>query len=140
MSFLGERHGEDLARLYASADLFCFPSTTDTFGQVLLEAGASGLPVVAARAGGAPELVADGVERPARRRPTTRRRSPRRSATLAGSPELRDALRRAGAGARGSERSWARSLEELRAAYVAATEASAPTEVEPLPLASARPA
>ena len=40
--------GDELARLYASADVFCFPSTTDTFGQVLLEAGASGLPVVAA--------------------------------------------------------------------------------------------
>ena len=46
--------------MYASADVFCFPSTTDTFGQVLLEAGASGLPVVAAAAGGALELVAHG--------------------------------------------------------------------------------
>ena len=43
--------------MYASADVFCFPSTTDTFGQVLLEAGASGLPVVASRAGGTAELV-----------------------------------------------------------------------------------
>ena len=38
------------ARAYASADIFCFPSTTDTFGQVLLEAAASGLPAVAAAA------------------------------------------------------------------------------------------
>jgi glycosyltransferase involved in cell wall biosynthesis/predicted metal-dependent phosphoesterase TrpH len=59
--FLGELHGVELAELYASADVFCFPSTTDTFGQVLLEAGASGLPVVAARAGGGAELVADGA-------------------------------------------------------------------------------
>lgn len=58
--FLGETRGEELAALYASADIFCFPSTTDTFGQVLLEAGASGLPVVAAAAGGALELVAHG--------------------------------------------------------------------------------
>jgi glycosyltransferase involved in cell wall biosynthesis len=58
--FLGELHGIELAEVYASADVFCFPSTTDTFGQVLLEAGASGLPVVAARAGGGAELVADG--------------------------------------------------------------------------------
>jgi len=58
--FVGEARGEELAALYASADLFCFPSTTDTFGQVLLEASASGLPVVAAAAGGALELVADG--------------------------------------------------------------------------------
>ncbi|HXR10725.1 MAG TPA: glycosyltransferase, partial [Gaiellaceae bacterium] len=46
--FVGEARGHRLAALYASADVFCFPSTTDTFGQVLLEAGASGLPVVAA--------------------------------------------------------------------------------------------
>lgn len=59
--FLGELRGEELARLYASADVFCFPSTSDTFGQVLLEAGACGLPIVAAMAGGAPELVRDGV-------------------------------------------------------------------------------
>ena len=59
--FVGEARGEELAALYASADVFCFPSTTDTFGQVLLEAGASGLPVVAAAAGGARELVTDGV-------------------------------------------------------------------------------
>jgi len=57
--FVGEARGEELAELYASADVFCFPSTTDTFGQVILEAGASGLPVVAAAAGGALELVAD---------------------------------------------------------------------------------
>ena len=58
--FVGEARGRELAAYYASADIFCFPSTTDTFGQVLLEAGASGLPVVAAAAGGALELVADG--------------------------------------------------------------------------------
>ena len=58
--FTGELVGDDLAALYASADVFCFPSTTDTFGQVLLEAGASGLPAVAAATGGALELVAPG--------------------------------------------------------------------------------
>ena len=58
--FMGELVGDELAALYASADVFCFPSTTDTFGQVLLEAGASGLPVVAAATGGALELVHDG--------------------------------------------------------------------------------
>jgi glycosyltransferase involved in cell wall biosynthesis len=57
VEFLGELHGDELAVLYACADVFCFPSTTDTFGQVLLEAGASGLPVIAARAGGTLELV-----------------------------------------------------------------------------------
>ena len=45
--FLGLRSGDDLARIYASADVFVFPSRTDTFGMVLLEAMASGLPVAA---------------------------------------------------------------------------------------------
>ncbi len=58
--FIGELHGGELATVYASADIFCFASTTDTFGQVLLEAAASGLPTVAAAAGGAPELVHNG--------------------------------------------------------------------------------
>jgi glycosyltransferase involved in cell wall biosynthesis/predicted metal-dependent phosphoesterase TrpH len=60
VAFLGELRGRDLARVYATADVFCFPSTTDTFGQVLLEAAAAGLPSVAADAGGAPELVRPG--------------------------------------------------------------------------------
>ena len=45
--FLGQRQNGDLARLYASADAFVFPSRTDTFGLVLLEALASGVPVAA---------------------------------------------------------------------------------------------
>lgn len=45
--FLGARQGEDLAQVYAAADVFVFPSLTDTFGLVLLEALASGLPVAA---------------------------------------------------------------------------------------------
>lgn len=43
--FLGEKRGEELAAVYASADVFVFPSRTDTFGLVLLEALASGVPV-----------------------------------------------------------------------------------------------
>ena len=43
--FLGSRHGEALAEIYAAADVFVFPSRTDTFGLVLLEALASGVPV-----------------------------------------------------------------------------------------------
>lgn len=45
--FAGAKQGEDLARHYAAADVFVFPSLTDTFGLVLLEALASGLPVAA---------------------------------------------------------------------------------------------
>jgi glycosyltransferase involved in cell wall biosynthesis/predicted metal-dependent phosphoesterase TrpH len=56
-TFLGWLEGENLARAYASADLFLFCSTTDTYGQVVLEAGASGLPVVAVAEGGPAALV-----------------------------------------------------------------------------------
>ncbi|WP_207478057.1 glycosyltransferase family 4 protein [Arenibaculum pallidiluteum] len=45
--FVGAKHGEELARHYAAADVFVFPSRTDTFGLVLLEALASGVPVAA---------------------------------------------------------------------------------------------
>jgi glycosyltransferase involved in cell wall biosynthesis len=55
--FTGFLHGEDLARAYASADLFVFPSTTDTFGNVVLEAQASGLPAIVSNQGGPQEIV-----------------------------------------------------------------------------------
>jgi glycosyltransferase involved in cell wall biosynthesis len=58
--FTGRIVGEDLSAFYASADLFMFPSTTDTFGNVLLEAMASGLPVIAADVGPTRELLARG--------------------------------------------------------------------------------
>lgn len=57
--FAGMRRGEDLSRHYASGDLFLFPSTTETFGNVTLEAMASGLPVVAFDYGAAREHIAD---------------------------------------------------------------------------------
>ncbi|MCY0898426.1 MAG: glycosyltransferase family 1 protein [Firmicutes bacterium] len=56
-TFLGTLHGEELAAAYASADLFVFPSTTDTLGLVLLEAMASGLPIVAAESQPTHELT-----------------------------------------------------------------------------------
>lgn len=55
--FTGELHGEDLAAAYASADLFVFPSTTDTFGNVVLEAQASGLAVIVSDQGGPMENI-----------------------------------------------------------------------------------
>jgi glycosyltransferase involved in cell wall biosynthesis len=59
-TFLGWQYGAELAKIYASADAFMFASRTDTFGQVLLEAQASGLPVVAVGEGGPTSLIEDG--------------------------------------------------------------------------------
>lgn len=55
--FLGVQSGEALARIYASADVFVFPSLTDTFGIVLLEALASGLPIAAFPVTGPADVV-----------------------------------------------------------------------------------
>lgn len=55
--FTGHLTGEALSRVYASADVFVFPSIAETFGNVVLEAFASGLPVVGVDAGAVPELV-----------------------------------------------------------------------------------
>jgi glycosyltransferase involved in cell wall biosynthesis len=59
-SFLGWLGGSELPRVYASADAFLFASQTDTFGQVILEAQASGLPVVAVDEGGPSSLIDNG--------------------------------------------------------------------------------
>lgn len=59
VTFVGAKHGEDLARHYAAADVFVFPSRTDTFGLVLLEALASGLPVAAFPVPGPLDVIAD---------------------------------------------------------------------------------
>ncbi len=55
--FFGFIQGRKLSELYASSDLFVFPSTTETFGNVVLEAFASGLPVIGVRKGGVADLV-----------------------------------------------------------------------------------
>jgi glycosyltransferase involved in cell wall biosynthesis len=117
--FLGELHGPELADVYANADVFCFPSTTDTFGQVLLEAGASGLPVVAAAVGGATELVENGVTGllvP----PDEPLALADGITTLALCPSVRLEMgERAREAALG--RSWGRSLDELHSEYVRLT-------------------
>lgn len=55
--FTGYLEGLDVATAYASADVFVFPSTTDTFGNAVLEAQASGLPAIVTHAGGPQEIV-----------------------------------------------------------------------------------
>lgn len=59
-NFSGYLKGDALAEIYASADIFIFPSTTETFGNVILEAYASGLPVVGVNKGGVVDLILDG--------------------------------------------------------------------------------
>ncbi len=59
--FVGYLKGVELGSAFASADAFIFPSRTETLGLVLLEAMAAGCPVVAARSGGIPDIVTDGV-------------------------------------------------------------------------------
>lgn len=57
MTFTGYQKGNSLSKLYASSDLFIFPSTTETFGNVVLEALACGTPAIGANAGGVKEII-----------------------------------------------------------------------------------
>ncbi|HET6510494.1 MAG TPA: glycosyltransferase [Baekduia sp.] len=113
-TFLGWLEGDALADAYADADLFLFASRTDTFGQVLLEAQASGLPVIAVAEGGPCSIVDDGV--------TGLLRAADAGAladavvALAADPAERARL---AANARGAvaERTWDRALERLADGY-----------------------
>jgi glycosyltransferase involved in cell wall biosynthesis len=58
---MGYLQGEALYAAYASADIFVFPSALESFGLVVLEAMAAGLPVVAARVGGVMDVIEEGV-------------------------------------------------------------------------------
>jgi len=112
--FLGWLEGEDLARAYANADIFLFPSSTDTFGQVLLEAQASGVPVLAVARGGPLSLIEQ------RATGMLCEPEPRAMADglleLAASPLLRERLARAGLAA-ARARTWERALERLADGY-----------------------
>ncbi|KAB2331753.1 glycosyltransferase family 4 protein [Bacillus mesophilum] len=60
MTFTGFLKGKELANIYTAGDLFVFPSTTETFGNVVLESLASGTPVIAANAGGVKNIIKHG--------------------------------------------------------------------------------
>jgi glycosyltransferase involved in cell wall biosynthesis/predicted metal-dependent phosphoesterase TrpH len=113
-TFLGWLSGTELARVYASADVFLFPSATDTFGQVILEAQASGLPVIAVAEGGPLSLIEDRVTGL-----LCRADAPALAGALlelAGAPLLRGTLSRA-ALTSVRERTWERALERLGEGY-----------------------
>lgn len=120
-TFLGWLEGDELARAYASADAFLFASRTDTFGQVLLEAQASGLPVVAVDEGGPRGIVSDGVS--GLLRPADPELLAEALCSLASQPLLTQRLARGGleniAG-----RTWAASLERLASGYRVALDRS----------------
>ncbi|MBV9310795.1 MAG: glycosyltransferase [Solirubrobacterales bacterium] len=116
-TFLGWLEDDELARAYASADLFVFASTTDTFGQVILEAQASGLPVLAVDEGGHVGLIENGhsgcLVQP----------EPWALADAIRGIARREVLRsRLAAGGLSAirERSWERSMNELGAGYARA--------------------
>jgi len=113
-TFLGWLEGEALARAYASADLFLFASRTDTFGQVLLEAQASGLPVVAVAEGGPCSIVEDGVT--GLLRPADAAALADAVLELAGAPLLRERLAQRALDAV-RERTWERALTRLADGY-----------------------
>jgi glycosyltransferase involved in cell wall biosynthesis len=113
-TFLGWLEGEALARAYASADVFLFASSTDTFGQVVLEAQASGLPVVAVNEGGPTTLIEDG--RTGLLRDARSEDLAEAVCELAGSPVLRRRLS-AAALTIVRARTWERALEQLSQGY-----------------------
>jgi glycosyltransferase involved in cell wall biosynthesis/predicted metal-dependent phosphoesterase TrpH len=121
-TFLGWLGGEDLARAYASADIFLFCSQTDTYGQVLVEAGASGLPVVAVAEGGPASLIEN------RHTGMLCQANPDHLAgvvlQLASSPSLRRNLGAAATRA-AQGRSWRRALDQLAVGYRRALDAEA---------------
>ena len=121
--FLGYLTGDDLGRAYASADIFAFPSDTETFGNVALEAMASGLPVVGVQKGGVQDVVDHGR--------TGLLVEPRNADALANGllrlievPSLRHRMGVA-ARAEASTREWPEILERVVAGYRSALEPAA---------------
>lgn len=112
--FVGRLTGRALSEFYASADLFMFPSATDTFGNVLLEAMASGLPVVAADVGPTRELLScgGGVTFP----PGDAAALATTIAGLAADAPRRRALAAQGVAA-AARRTWTRVFDDLIADY-----------------------
>jgi phosphatidylinositol alpha 1,6-mannosyltransferase len=125
--FLGTRYGADLARIYASLDVFVHTGPFETFGQTIQEASASGLPVVAPASGGPLDLIDEGrtgyLVKPGDPRALIEAVS-----RLAADPALRGRLGLA-ARRRVLSRSWSALTDELIGHYAAVTEADAPARL-----------
>jgi glycosyltransferase involved in cell wall biosynthesis/predicted metal-dependent phosphoesterase TrpH len=119
-SFLGWLEGEDLARAYASADVFLFASQTDTYGQVIVEAQASGLPVVAVAEGGPASLIEHGET--GLLAPADPQALADQLLRVTADPLLRERIRRTALSAV-SGRSWEVALRQLASSYRSVLEA-----------------
>lgn len=113
--FVGYLHGVELASAFASADAFIFPSRTETLGLVLLEAMAAGCPVVAARSGGIPDIVTDGVNGYLFD-PTDERGAIAATQRLLAQPQERETLRQ-NARQEAEKWSWAAATRHLQTYY-----------------------
>ena len=118
-TFPGFLRGEELVDAYRAADVFLFPSTTETFGLVALEAMACGVPVIAANTGGVLDIIRDGEngllfnpERPAEIGALVRR--------LQQQPALRERLAEQGL-QHARSRSWQSTMDQLIDYYGVAT-------------------
>ena len=120
--FAGELHGEFLARAYANMDLFVFPSETDTYGNVVAEAQASGVPAVVTSKGGPKYQVQDGVTGFVGADEADFVAKVKRVVTI---PKLQESLRRAALLA-ASGKNWDKVLDDLTEAYQASLVPSAP--------------
>lgn len=116
-TFAGYLYGAELAAAYASADAFVFASSSETLGLVLLEAMASGCPVVAARAGGIPDVVDHGVSG-FLFDPANPSEAAAQVRSLLADPALAERIRRQGR-AQADRWSWASATTELRSWYAA---------------------
>ena len=115
VSFMGYLRGQRLSQAYASADIFVFPSRLETFGLVVIEAMAAGLPVVAARVGGVADVLSEGET-------GYTFASGDQAGLLAGISKIaddREAMRRMGRQARAyaQTQSWTAIMDELLEVY-----------------------
>jgi glycosyltransferase involved in cell wall biosynthesis len=133
--FTGELHGEFLARAYANMDLFVFPSETDTYGNVVAEAQASGVPAVVTAKGGPKYQVQDGVTGFVGADAKDFIDKTKRVVT---DPKLQRSLREAARLATVG-RTWDRVLDDLGDAYKAGLQAASAVRPAPTSAASQAP-